>query len=130
MTGSPWYLPSSLIVSNFGRGDEEGRGWEGKGRVVGKDEEMCRGHSCGVSSCQFLGHPSCPVRYWYFSISRCTLLSPYFLPLIRPFFAGIPLLTDMAARLAFMDAHHIDTHVLVPLPWLEIVPGCHSSKEK
>ncbi|KAM3567738.1 hypothetical protein VYU27_010123, partial [Nannochloropsis oceanica] len=45
-------------------------------------------------------------------------------------FDRIPLLTDMAARLAFMDAHHIDTHVLVPLPWLEIVPGCHSSKEK
>ncbi|EWM27829.1 amidohydrolase 2 [Nannochloropsis gaditana] len=29
-----------------------------------------------------------------------------------------------------MDTHKIDVHVLVPLPWLEVVPACHTNKER
>ncbi|CAM9765101.1 unnamed protein product [Phaeothamnion confervicola] len=41
----------------------------------------------------------------------------------RGLFSRIPELMNVAARLRFMDAHNVDVHVLVPLPWLECEPA-------
>lgn len=45
-------------------------------------------------------------------------------------FDRIPLLTDVAQRVAFLDARNVQAHVLVPLPWLETVPEVHGDKER
>ena len=50
MTGSPWYLPSSLIVRIFGRGEGGG----GEGRRVGWKDEMRRGHDIVCGDIAFL----------------------------------------------------------------------------
>jgi hypothetical protein len=64
-------------------------------------------------------------------ITPLTPLPPSLPPSLLPLpHTGIPLLTDVPARLAFMDTHKIEMHVLVPLPWLEVVPACHTNKEK
>lgn len=48
----------------------------------------------------------------------------------KQLFDRIPLLTDVAQRLAFLDARGVQSHVLVPLPWLETVPEVHRDKER
>ncbi|CAM9332895.1 unnamed protein product [Choristocarpus tenellus] len=48
----------------------------------------------------------------------------------RRLFAAIPELSDVEARIRYMDQHGIDVHCLVPLPWLECEPALHSDEGK
>lgn len=41
----------------------------------------------------------------------------------RGLFRARPILTDIPKRIGFMDAHHLDVSVLIPLPWLETTPA-------
>ena len=43
----------------------------------------------------------------------------------RQLFANTPTLIDVDRRLALMDRHGIEAHVLIPLPWLEGAAGVH-----
>ncbi|KAG5185571.1 hypothetical protein JKP88DRAFT_311755 [Tribonema minus] len=47
----------------------------------------------------------------------------------RGLFSRIPELTDVAARLRFMDELDVDVSCLVPLPWLECEPALHADVE-
>jgi len=47
----------------------------------------------------------------------------------KELFSKIKTLTDVNARIAFMDKFGIDAHCLIPLPWLESSPEVYSSPE-
>jgi predicted TIM-barrel fold metal-dependent hydrolase len=48
----------------------------------------------------------------------------------RALFDRIPELTDVAARIRYMDDLGVDQHCLVPLPWLECEPEVHGNVER
>lgn len=83
------------------------------------------------------GGPVLVVQIWMDKGSRGPLRPAPTYSLVNPppkkhtqLFDRIPLLTDVAQRVAFLDARQVQTHVLVPLPWLETVPEVHRDKER
>jgi hypothetical protein len=103
---------------------------------VGNGHSACCIHSLGSIGQEGCGHGSvCGGRHAPAPEGRHDDLSHYHAlsyahdSRLVQLFDRIPLLTDPDRRVAFMDEHGIDAHVLVPLPWLESVPEVNANPE-